>query len=93
MPLTGSFMLHGPERVVGADRVLHTESSVELPQGLPAGKYTGQVGAIGSEPATSPTTFVPRTETYGGLLPRLTWEPVSGIEPLTCRLQDGCSAY
>ena len=20
------------------------------------------------------------------------WEPVSGIEPLTCRLQDGCSA-
>jgi hypothetical protein len=20
-------------------------------------------------------------------------EPVSGIEPLTCRLQDGCSAY
>ena len=22
----------------------------------------------------------------------LTWEPVSGIEPLTCRLQDGCSA-
>jgi hypothetical protein len=21
-----------------------------------------------------------------------TWEPVSGIEPLTCRLQDGCSA-
>ena len=23
----------------------------------------------------------------------LSWEPVSGIEPLTCRLQDGCSAY
>jgi hypothetical protein len=23
----------------------------------------------------------------------LGWEPVSGIEPLTCRLQDGCSAY
>jgi hypothetical protein len=23
----------------------------------------------------------------------LTSEPVSGIEPLTCRLQDGCSAY
>jgi hypothetical protein len=22
----------------------------------------------------------------------LAWEPVSGIEPLTCRLQDGCSA-
>jgi hypothetical protein len=22
----------------------------------------------------------------------LSWEPVSGIEPLTCRLQDGCSA-
>jgi hypothetical protein len=21
-----------------------------------------------------------------------TWEPVSGFEPLTCRLQDGCSA-
>jgi ABC-type cobalt transport system substrate-binding protein len=20
------------------------------------------------------------------------WEPVSGFEPLTCRLQDGCSA-
>jgi hypothetical protein len=25
--------------------------------------------------------------------PLLTWEPVSGIEPLTCRLQDGRSAY
>ncbi len=25
-------------------------------------------------------------------IPYLTWEPVSGIEPLTCRLQDGCSA-
>jgi hypothetical protein len=24
--------------------------------------------------------------------PHLTWEPVSGFEPLTCRLQDGCSA-
>jgi hypothetical protein len=24
--------------------------------------------------------------------PGLTWEPVSGFEPLTCRLQDGCSA-
>jgi integrase len=23
---------------------------------------------------------------------RLGWEPVSGFEPLTCRLQDGCSA-
>jgi hypothetical protein len=22
----------------------------------------------------------------------LTWEPVSGFEPLACRLQDGCSA-
>ena len=22
----------------------------------------------------------------------VTWEPVSGFEPLTCRLQDGCSA-
>ena len=22
----------------------------------------------------------------------LAWEPVSGFEPLTCRLQDGCSA-
>jgi hypothetical protein len=22
----------------------------------------------------------------------LGWEPVSGFEPLTCRLQDGCSA-
>jgi hypothetical protein len=22
----------------------------------------------------------------------LNWEPVSGFEPLTCRLQDGCSA-
>jgi hypothetical protein len=21
------------------------------------------------------------------------WEPVSGFEPLACRLQDGCSAY
>jgi hypothetical protein len=21
-----------------------------------------------------------------------TWEPVSGFEPLACRLQDGCSA-
>jgi hypothetical protein len=25
-------------------------------------------------------------------IPLLTWEPVSGFEPLTCRLQDGCSA-
>ena len=25
-------------------------------------------------------------------LPSLTWEPVSGFEPLACRLQDGCSA-
>jgi hypothetical protein len=24
--------------------------------------------------------------------PLSTWEPVSGFEPLTCRLQDGCSA-
>jgi hypothetical protein len=23
----------------------------------------------------------------------LTWEPVIGFEPMTCRLQDGCSAY
>jgi hypothetical protein len=22
----------------------------------------------------------------------MAWEPVSGFEPLTCRLQDGCSA-
>ncbi len=27
LPLTGSFSLHGPERTVGADRVLHTESN------------------------------------------------------------------
>ena len=27
-----------------------------------------------------------------GPKPPLTWEPVSGFEPLTCRLQDGCSA-
>jgi hypothetical protein len=27
LPLAGSFMLHGPERTVGTDRVLHTESS------------------------------------------------------------------
>jgi hypothetical protein len=25
-------------------------------------------------------------------VPDGTWEPVSGFEPLTCRLQDGCSA-
>jgi len=25
-------------------------------------------------------------------MPHLNWEPVSGIEPLTCRLQDGRSA-
>jgi beta-xylosidase len=30
LPLTGSFSLHGPERTVGADRVLHTESSIGL---------------------------------------------------------------
>ena len=40
-----------------------------------------------------PVTFVPRAETSKGRLPPLTWEPVSGFEPLTCRLQDGCSAY
>ncbi len=28
----------------------------------------------------------------GTAITPLTWEPVSGIEPLTCRLQDGCSA-
>jgi beta-xylosidase len=28
LPLTGSFSLHGPERTAGADRVLHTESSI-----------------------------------------------------------------
>jgi hypothetical protein len=28
----------------------------------------------------------------GAVITLLTWEPVSGIEPLTCRLQDGCSA-
>ena len=32
--------------------------------------------------------FVPRTEAHRGHLPPLTWEPVSGIEPLTCRLQE-----
>jgi hypothetical protein len=30
---------------------------------------------------------------YEAAVPLLTWEPVSGFEPLTCRLQDGCSAY
>ena len=28
LPLTGSFMLHGPGRSVGASRVMHTESSI-----------------------------------------------------------------
>ena len=28
LPLTGSFSLHGPERTVGAERVLRTESSI-----------------------------------------------------------------
>jgi beta-xylosidase len=28
LPLTGSFVLHGPGRTVGANRVLHTESSI-----------------------------------------------------------------
>ena len=37
LPLTGSFTLYGPERVVGVDRVLHTESSIELPSGVPPG--------------------------------------------------------
>jgi len=35
-----------------------------------------------------PVTFVPRAETSKGRLPPLTWEPVSGFEPLTCRLQE-----
>src|SRR5690348_9137256 len=35
LPLTGSFTLYGPERVVAVDRVLHTESSIELPSGVP----------------------------------------------------------
>lgn len=35
-----------------------------------------------------PVTFVPPAETSKGRLPPLTWEPVSGIEPLTCRLQE-----
>jgi len=34
-----------------------------------------------------PVTFVPRAETSKGRLPPLTWEAVSGFEPLTCRLQ------
>ena len=32
--------------------------------------------------------FVPRADTHRAHLPPLTWEPVSGIEPLTCRLQE-----
>ena len=35
-----------------------------------------------------PMTFVPRTGAHRGPVPGLTWEPVSGIEPLTCRLQE-----
>jgi hypothetical protein len=39
--------------------------------------------------------FVPRTKAEVRRLPRLTWEPVSGIEPLTCRLQEvrPCAPY
>ena len=33
-------------------------------------------------------TFVPRTGAHRGPVPGLTWEPVSGFEPLTCRLQE-----
>ena len=47
LPLTGSFTLHGPERVVGADRVLHTESSIELPQGVPAGSTQHRRAQLG----------------------------------------------
>ena len=32
----------------------------------------------------------PPGRAFAGMM--LTWEPVSGFEPLTCRLQDGCSA-
>ena len=31
---------------------------------------------------------VPRTGAQRGCAPSLTWEPVSGFEPLTCRLQE-----
>ena len=31
---------------------------------------------------------VPRTGPHGSASPYLTWEPVSGFEPLTCRLQE-----
>jgi len=32
-----------------------------------------------------------RTRVLRGYLPSLNWEPVSGFEPLTCRLQEVCS--
>jgi hypothetical protein len=43
----------------------------------------------GIQPPTSNDHEVPTTlsRPWGW-----TWEPVSGFEPLTCRLQDGCSA-
>jgi len=39
-------------------------------------------------PALSPGTF----QQVKGLIQVQIQEPVSGFEPLTCRLQDGCSA-
>ena len=51
LPLTGSFTLSGPERVVGVDRVLHTESSIELPSGVPPGSTQHRRwGGWGSNP-------------------------------------------
>jgi hypothetical protein len=49
---------------------------------------TNRDGSRNAAREARPITFVPRTETRKGQKPCLTWEPVSGIEPLTCRLQE-----
>jgi len=52
---------------------------------MPAATVRNGSRSAGRQPR--PVTFVPRAETSKGRLPPLTWEPVSGFEPLACRLQ------
>jgi AbiV family abortive infection protein len=68
-----------------------------------ASAYRGQgmlasLANIGENQQSSPwigllvPRSVPRLRTELFNICTSTWEPVSGFEPLTCRLQDGCSA-
>jgi hypothetical protein len=92
----------GGEKVRAPDRAIPGGSTADPPDVQRAGRswrhgaarrWTDATAATvrnGSRSAgrqPRPVTFVPRAETSKGRLPPLTWEPVSGFEPLTCRLQ------